>query len=79
MCLGVDIHKAFCQTTVVDETGTIVDRAKVPTDLSHLYDQDLPNERTTDASKGIVAGLIAFMDRTLRRPNCLSPLGSIGT
>ncbi|MCW6167168.1 MAG: transposase [Thermoplasmatales archaeon] len=36
MYLGVDIHKAFCQTTVMDESGTIVERAKVPTDREHL-------------------------------------------
>ncbi len=36
MYLGVDIHKAFCQTTVMDESGTVVERGKVPTDLEHL-------------------------------------------
>jgi transposase len=34
--LGVGIHKAFCQTTVMDESRTIVERAKVPTDREHL-------------------------------------------
>jgi transposase len=36
MYLGVDIHKAFCQTTVMDEHGTIVEQEKVPTDPEHL-------------------------------------------
>lgn len=36
MYLGVDIHGAFCQTTVMDGDGAIVDRAKVPTDPEHL-------------------------------------------
>jgi transposase len=36
MYLGVDIHKAFCQTTVMDGDGGIVERAKVPTDPEHL-------------------------------------------
>ena len=36
MYLGVGIHKAFCQTTVMDESRTIVERAKVPTDREHL-------------------------------------------
>jgi transposase len=34
--LGVDVHRAFCQTTVVDEQGAIVERAKVLTDHGHL-------------------------------------------
>ena len=33
---GVDIHRAFCRTTVMEPDGTIVERAKVPTDRAHL-------------------------------------------
>lgn len=36
MYAGVDVHRGFCQTTVVDESGKIVERARVPTDAVHL-------------------------------------------
>lgn len=36
MHIGVDIRKSFCQATVLDDRGNIVETAKVPTDLDHL-------------------------------------------
>ncbi len=33
---GVDVHRGFCQTTVMDGSGAIVERAKIPTDTEHL-------------------------------------------
>lgn len=31
---GLDAHRGFCQTTIVDDSGAIVERAKTPTDTS---------------------------------------------
>ncbi|MGA3021495.1 MAG: IS110 family transposase [Thermoplasmata archaeon] len=36
MYAGVDVHRGFCQTTVMDEQGAIVERARIPTDTEHL-------------------------------------------
>ncbi len=36
MHLGVDIHKAFCQTTMMDENGTLLRTAKIPTKRDDL-------------------------------------------